>query len=317
MPGVSFHLALDARKLTDFGIGTYVSHLLRGLGEHEEIRLTGLCRPEHEERITALVPHARVVPVSARGYTVAEHISLPMALWREKVDLVHIPHYVVPFGLRRPVVSTVHDVIQLFYPPERKTNIGLLYLRTVMNATLRRSRRVITVSRTSRRDLIRLFNADEGKLKVVPNGVDPELETRPPADVLQELKERFDLKPPLLLVVSNDKPHKNLDTALRAFHLGLRTHGLPGQLVFVGGMRPDGRLARKVSGLGLENRVRFLGRVSQNDLHNLYHLSAVLLHIALYEGFGFRKEGVKSMAAKLNGRYENCLIMALFLRNRK
>ncbi|MCD4748066.1 MAG: glycosyltransferase family 4 protein [Thermoanaerobaculales bacterium] len=283
---MGFHLALDARKLTDFGIGTYVGHLLRGLAGQEEVKLTVLARVGHEERVTGLVPEARVIPVSAAGYSLAEHFSLPLALWREKIDLVHVPHYVVPLGLQGPVVSTVHDVIQLFYPPQRRTQLGLMYLRTLMNTTLRRSRRVITVSRTSRRDLIRLFGADEQKLKVVPNGVDPNLEQRPSSEVLQELKDRLGLRPPLVLVVANDKPHKNLDTVLRAFHLGLRAHGLPGQLVFVGGMEPDGRLARKVAGLGLGERVRFLGRVSQTDLHRLYHLSAALLHIALYEGFG-------------------------------
>ncbi len=286
MPFVVMNLAVDARKLTDFGIGTYVGQLLRGLAPREDVKLTVLARAGHEERIASLAPGSRIIPVTAKEYSVAEHITIPALLWGARIDLVHIPHFVVPFGLRRPVVATIHDVIQLFYPPKGRTQLGILYLRAVMGATLRRARRVITVSRTSRRDLVRILGADPSRLDVVPNGVDSGLGSRPPADDLEEIKTRFKLRPPLVLVVANDKPHKNLDTVLRAYHLAIRTHGIPGQLVFVGGVNPDSRLARRAQGLGLEDRVRFVGRVAGQDLHGLYHTASVLLHTALYEGFG-------------------------------
>jgi alpha-1,3-rhamnosyl/mannosyltransferase len=279
-------IGLDARKLTDYGIGTYVGNLLKGFAAKPEVSLTVLARAGHEDRVAGLAPEAKVIPVSAREYSVAEHYRVPAVLWREKVDIIHVPHYVVPYALRRPVVATIHDVIQLYYPPQRRTQLALTYLRFVMGSTLSRARRVITGSLSSRRDLVKVFGADTAKVDVVSNGVDPGLERRPPVEDLEEIKERMGLRPPLILVVANDKPHKNLDTVLRAYHLGVRTHGLPGQLVFAGGVKPDGRLARKAAGLGIGDRVRFVGRVSSADLAKLYHLSAVLLHIALYEGFG-------------------------------
>jgi alpha-1,3-rhamnosyl/mannosyltransferase len=282
------HLAIgvDARKLTDYGIGTYVGNLLKGFSLRPEIDLTILARAGHEDRIAAIAPGAKVISVSAREYSIAEHYRVPVVLWREKIDVFHVPHYVVPFAIRHPVVATVHDVIQLYYPPQRRTHLALTYLRLVMGSTLRRARRVITGSLSSRGDLVKVFGADASKVDVVANGVDPDLAHRPPHEELEELKERMGLRPPLILVVANDKPHKNLDTVLRAYHLGVRTHGFPGQLVFAGGVKPDGRLARKAAGLGIDERIRFVGRVSSADLARLYHLSAVLLHIALYEGFG-------------------------------
>ncbi len=286
MDSTDLAVGLDARKLTDYGIGTYVGNLLRGIAIRPEVRLTVLARGGHEDRVAALAPGAKVISVSAREYSLAEHYRVPVVLWREKIDILHVPHYVVPFAVRRPVVATVHDVIQLYYPPQRRTHLALTYLRLVMRATLRRVTRVMTVSLSSRRDLIKVFGADPAKVDVVANGVDPKLENRPPVEELEELKQRLGLRPPLILVVANDKPHKNLDTVLRAYHLGIRNFGLPGQLVFAGGVRPDGRLARKAAGLGIGDRVRFVGRVSTVDLARLYHLSAVLLHIALYEGFG-------------------------------
>ena len=279
-------VAFDARKLTDYGIGTYVSHLVHGLARRDDLELTLLVRSGHEERMRALAPGARLVTVSARGYSLAEQVRVPAALWRERVDLVHFPHYAVPLLLPLPTVVTVHDVIQLFYPPRERRQLALAYLRITMRAALRRSRRVITGSRASRRDLLALFGAEPDRLVVVPNGVDERLAVRPPAEEIDAVRSVHQLRPPLLLVVANDKPHKNLDLALRAFHLARRRLRLPGQLVFVGGPGPDHPLNRRAEQLGLEDRVRCLGRVPFDHLHCLYHLSAVLLHVALYEGFG-------------------------------
>jgi alpha-1,3-rhamnosyl/mannosyltransferase len=279
-------LAIDARKLTDFGIGTYLRALLRGLEERRGIELSVVARPGHEARVGDLAPSARILTASARGYSAAEHVQLPAALWREGVDVVHIPHYVVPALLPRPIVATVHDVIQLFYPPEKRAGLALFYLRVVLRSTLRRSRVVITGSRTSRRDLVSLFAADPGRLVVIPNGADPALSVRPSTSEVEALKEFYGLQAPLVAVVANDKPHKNLDVVLRSYHLAVRRHRIPGQLVFVGGVEPSGRLAERAARLGLTDRVRFLGRIPQSHLRALYHVAAVLLHISLYEGFG-------------------------------
>ena len=279
-------LAIDARKLTDFGIGTYLCSLLAGLEERRDVDLTVVIHPGHENRIGELAPSARVLTSSAGGYSLAEHIQMPAALWREGVDLVHIPHYVVPALAPRPIVTTVHDVIQLFYPPGGRTSLALFYLRVMLRSALRRSRVVITVSRTSRRDLINLFSADPGRLVVVANGVDPGLGARPSPAEVEALKEFYGLQAPLVAVVANDKPHKNLDVVLRSYHLAVRRHRIPGQLVFVGGVEPSSRLAARADRLGLTDRVRFLGRVPQSHLRALYHVAAVLLHISLYEGFG-------------------------------
>ena len=283
---VGIRLAIDGRKLTDFGIGTYLRNLLRGLDARPDITLTVLAKSGHEERVGEIAPNARVVTTSARGYGISEHVEVPVALWREHLDLVHFPHYVVPRLVPYPVVVTVHDMIQLFYPPRKSPQLARLYLRMVLGAALRRARRVITVSRASRKDLVNLFGADPKRLLVVANGVEPGLSERPPMDELENLKAHYGLRSPLVLVVANDKPHKNLDLVLRAYHLAVRRHRIPGQLVFLGGAGADGRLGTRAQRLGLGDRVRLLGRVPRDHLHALYHVAAVQLQVSLYEGFG-------------------------------
>jgi len=108
---MKMRLVLDGRKLTDFGIGTYLRALLRGLDKRADLDLTVLTRSGHEERVATLAPSARIIPTSAAGYGLAEHVQLPAALWRERVDLVHFPHYVVPRLVGKPTVVTIHDLI--------------------------------------------------------------------------------------------------------------------------------------------------------------------------------------------------------------
>jgi len=283
---MKMRLVLDGRKLADFGIGTYLRALLRGLDKRADLDLTVLTRSGHEERVATLAPSARIIPTSAAGYGLAEHVQLPAALWRERVDLVHFPHYVVPRLVGKPTVVTIHDLIQLFYPPENRPHLARLYLRLMVGSALRRARRVITVSRSSRRDLVNLFSADRQRMVVVANGVDPSLAERPEKETLEKLKARHGLRSPLILVVANDKPHKNLDLVLRAYHLAVREHRIPGQLVFLGGADAKSRLRVRAERLGLGDRVRLLGRVPRDDLHTLYHVAAALLHVSLYEGFG-------------------------------
>ncbi len=284
--GMAMRLGLDGRKLTDFGIGTYLRALLRGLDARPDLELTVLARSGHESRVAALAPGARVLSTTAGGYGFAEHFQLPAALLRERLDLIHFPHYVVPRLVPKPVVVTVHDLIQLFYPPPSRPHLARLYLRIVMGSSLRRSRRVITVSRSSRRDLINLFAADPERLIVVPNGVDPALAERPAKEELEEIKAHYGLRSPVVLVVANDKPHKNLDLVLRAYHLAVRQHRIPGQLVFLGGADAESRLSVRARRIGLGDRVRLLGRVPRAHLYALYHVAAVQLHVSLYEGFG-------------------------------
>lgn len=290
-------LGLDARKLTDFGIGTYIEHLVEGLAEHPDIELVLFVRPSHVQRAAALAPEARIVELSSHGYTVGEQIQLPLAAWREHIELLHAPHYVVPLVAPCPVVTTIHDIIPLLYPPRQNTIPALMYLRTMMRTALRRSRAVIAVSRTTRHDLITSFGADPRRVTVVPNGVDPTYGIRPPAETLDDLKARLGLRPPVLLVIANDKPHKNVSTVLRAFHRGVQHHRLAGQLVIAGGFEPGDPIEERAHSLGLGDRVRCVGRVSGADLRGLYHLSSLLIHLALYEGFGLPI--VEAMAAGL------------------
>ena len=88
-------IGFDARKLHDFGIGTYIRNLLRQLARLDhDTEFVLLCRPEDRESLAVLGENFRPVAETSGNYSVSEQLTLPWALRRERIGLFHAPHYV-------------------------------------------------------------------------------------------------------------------------------------------------------------------------------------------------------------------------------
>jgi glycosyltransferase involved in cell wall biosynthesis len=149
----------------------------------------------------------------------------------------------------------------------------------------RRADRVITVSEQTRRDLLRFFPVAPEKVETVYNGVEPVFFTSMSAEERDARLQRLGLEPGYLLFVANPKPHKNLERVLRA--LARAAAGVSGLLVCAGDPGPPSRPFRRLAAeLGVGERVRFLGRVTPDELRALYQGARLLLFPSLYEGFG-------------------------------
>jgi len=185
-------IGIDARKIGDFGIGTYIRNLLR------ELVALGDEYVAFAPADAVLPPGVEHVVVDAPHYSIRELIAVGRAADRARLDLFHAPHYVVPFT-RVPLVVTVHDLIHLRHP----NPLARLYARRMIGRAVRKARRVLTVSETVKREIEEAFGAK--KVIVAPNGVDH----LPTANGQQPTANYF-------LYVGNDKPHKNVDLAVDA-----------------------------------------------------------------------------------------------------
>jgi glycosyltransferase involved in cell wall biosynthesis len=281
-------IAIDARKLHDYGIGTYVRNLLRHLARQDhETDYVVICRPAHVSSVLQLGANFRPLPTRARPYSVGEQIAIPALVSREKPDLFHTPHYVLPPLTRCPSVVTIHDCIHLMFPQYLPNRFAYAYARTFMSAAAHRSARVLTVSETSKRDILRFFTVPEDKVTVIPNAIDERFGTPPADDEIQRVRERYQLSDEFVLYTGNIKPHKNVDRLIDAFHQ-LREEGF-GQLrlLIIGDeISTHPSLRRAVHRWKLHKHVRFLGFVPDQTLAVLYRLASVFVFPSLYEGFG-------------------------------
>jgi glycosyltransferase involved in cell wall biosynthesis len=281
-------IGIDARKLHDFGIGTYIRNLLRELANMDhETEYVILSRPEDDAAVRALGENFRPVKVTAGNYSLSEQIRIPQALKREKVDLFHAPHYVLPPLVRCPSVVTIHDCIHLMFPQYLPNRWALAYARTSISLAAKRATRVLTVSESSKRDIQRFVDIPSGKIDVIYNSFDPRFGIEPDEETVYRVRERYQLHTDFVLYAGNVKPHKNLERLIDAFHI-VRKRGLENlKLVLIGDeISKYTALRRAVHRHQLHNYVRFLGYLPEDTLGVMYRLAGVFVFPSLYEGFG-------------------------------
>ena len=215
-------------------------------------------------------------------------MRIPVSLRRERVDLFHSPHYFLPPLIHCRSVVTIHDCIHLMFPEYLSGRAAHLYARLQMWTAAHRSDRVLTVSETSKQDILRRFRIPADKVTVVYNAIDERLTVPPAAEDFERVRDRYQLNDPFALYVGNIKPHKNLERLIEAF---CELRGEPRfeslKLVIIGDeiSRYQG-LRRAVHQHKLHKHVRFLGFVPPATLAVLYRAARVFVFPSLYEGFG-------------------------------
>lgn len=281
-------IGLDARKLHDFGIGTYIRNLLRHLARLDHTtEFVLLCRPADVTPLSALGPNFRPVAEDAGNYTIAEQFRIPFALAREKVTLFHAPHYVLPPLVPCRSVVTIHDCIHLMFPQYLPNALAHTYARAQITLAARRATRVMTVSESSKRDILRYVNISPDKIDVIYNSYDERFAAPPDEGMVNRIRERYQLHDPFVLYAGNVKPHKNIERLIEAFYL-VRRQGLDHlRLVLIGDdISRYAALRRAVHRHQLHHCVRFLGFMPEESLVALYRLASVFVFPSLYEGFG-------------------------------
>jgi glycosyltransferase involved in cell wall biosynthesis len=281
-------VAIDARKLHDFGIGTYIRNLLRHLARIDhDTEYVLLCGEADLGVAAQLGPNFRAVLEPSPNYSIREQIHVPWVLRRERPDLYHAPHYVLPAAISCSSVVTIHDCIHLMFPQYLPNRMAYAYARAQMWTAAHRSDCILTVSDASKRDILHLFNISPEKIVVVYNAIDAHFSVTPPPDAVARVRERYQLDHRFVLYVGNIKPHKNLVRLIEAFS-ELRTGELEDvKLLIIGDeISKLPALRHAVHRHKLHKHVRFLGYVPDDQLTVLYRLAAVFVFPSLYEGFG-------------------------------
>ena len=200
-------------------------------------------------------------------------LKLTRYLRYAKPELFFSPGYNAPLGAPCNFVFCVHDLNHLVIR-ENSSALKRAYYRYVMRPALHRAQMVLTGSEFSRRSICEWAGLSESRVRIVGYGVS---DAFAPA-----VSDHADVQQPYFLYVGNHKPHKNFDRLLEAFALSKVRNDF---LLMSTGSRTE-RLALRVNELGLGERVKFVGEVSDHELASLYRGATALVLVSLYEGFG-------------------------------
>lgn len=286
-------IGIDARKLADGGIGRYVGELLRRVPALDPgATFVALASPRDCARIarTCAAPNLETVVVRSGGYGLREHLELGRVARASRLDLLHVPHYVLPATVGCPVVVTVHDLIHWRMP---RSALHAAYVRALLRLVRSRARLVLTPSAAVAADLESLARIPRQRLRVVPNGVDAAFwgAELPPGAAASFAAQRG-LVAPYVLNVTNGLPHKGLDLLLRAW----RSAAADLQLVLAGRGSDGAAVRAQVARAALPpGRVAVLGELDEHELRLAYRGAAAVVVASRLEGFGL--PALEAMAA--------------------
>lgn len=247
--------------------------------------------------------NVKKVVIDIPWYSLKEQILFPFYIAKEKLDLMHFPHFNIPILTPSSFVMTLHDLILTRFPTTRaSTKSEIIYklkslaYGVVIRAAIWRAKKIIAVSEFTKNDIISKFPRAKDKIVVTYEGVANLAKGRDSLFVSKidtsETKEMYHLGDEFILYVGNAYPHKNLEKLLEVFELVLKTR--PNlKLALVG--KSDyfyERLKDYAKSLNLWQRenhnssVVFPGYVPDAQLEILYKEAKVYIFPSLYEGFG-------------------------------
>lgn len=236
--------------------------------------------------------HIKKVLVNARHYSLAEQIKFLIKLNRENLDIVHFPHFNVPILYLKPFTVTIHDLTLSLFPGQKMTKWyhRLGYHLTIKNA-VKKAKKIIAISKHTKKDLQKLLKISTGKIKVIYNGISPDFRPVSAKRHAYVTLKKYKITTPFLLYAGVWRSHKNLPRLIKAFHI-LRTkyklnEGSAIKLVITG--KPDPHypeVQKTIQKLHLKNHIITPGLVSERELIHLYNAAAIFVFPSLYEGFG-------------------------------
>lgn len=210
--------------------------------------------------------------------------GLPLSLYLgKKPDVFFTPTHYAPRFSPIPTAISVMDMSFIFYP-ELFLKKDLYQLTNWTKYSVINASAVFTISNSSKDDIIKTYRIESKKVHVTYPGI--KIQGSKIKDKnMDELKKKFGIKEDFILFVGTLQPRKNIEKLVEAFSLIKGQEEL--QLVIVGkrGWQYE-EILRSPKKYGVENKVKFLDFVEENDLSILYKNAVCFVLPSLYEGFG-------------------------------
>ncbi len=292
------------------GIGVYMQHLLDELSSGANSwQPCFFLRPEEMESY-ALPEDERFIPFKFSSRNPLLRIPLEALAWRvvlalQDIDLFHSPISYIPPGVNGAAIVTVHD-LRYFHYPETYTRLRGKFLERMIPRSLERARRIITVSESTKQDMMNLFGIDSHKIRVIHEGIEIEKFQQPITEqTAQRVRKKYNLPLDYLLAVGHLEPRKNYELLFEAVRLLKDEYGIAQHVVIVGQENwKFESIYQRVKALHLDQHIHFTGFVAEHDLPAIYQMASLFVAPSLFEGFGFTP--LEAMAAGAPTVVSNC-----------
>jgi len=271
-------ITIDCRMIDASGIGVYLKGCLPFLLQsNNNFILIGDTKKLNE---FGKLQNTKVIECIIKPFSVKELLFFPSKTIKiiNKSDIYFSPFFNIPFGIKIPIFTTIHDII---FPdmPELSSKAGFALRMFFYRRAYKKSKIVFTVSNFSK-SRIEYHLGTSNKVIVTYNAArNAFLEYK---TVNKNIK-----KENTIIFIGNIKKHKGLDYLLDAFTLA-KEEGLPHKLLIIGSKdnfrTSDNAVFKKIDSIK-DNSVSITGLISDDKLMELLASSSLLVQPSLYEGF--------------------------------
>lgn len=276
MGAEKLRIALDDRAVKLSGIGIYTRNLYNiytSLGHSVFL---------YDDKLVVSRSAFVFKYINLMKRLIKENRDLGNWLQGKGIELYHVPKNTgVPLFSPVPVVVTIHDVIPHVFPQQYLKNIlERIYYETAIRISIKRSRKIITISEFSKQALIRHYGVKPEKIAVTLLAYNRAFRKIEDAAVLKPVREKYNLNDRYLLAIGGSEYRKNIQ---RLIHVYQRHFSGEYKLVVIGGKWRDVDLPGRYAS---DKNIRFLSNIPEEDLIAIYNMAAVFVFPSFYEGFG-------------------------------
>lgn len=275
----------EANVEKQVGVSVYSRYLLKYFEKiaNQDLQFKIYLREEPKKNLPSTNPFFQYQIV--KGKILWSQFFLPLHLYLKKnIDIFFAPAHYAPRFSPVPYVVTIHD-LSFFYYPDEFLKIDLFKLKDWTQRSVKNAKKIIAVSKNTKKDVLKFYQTPESKVNVVYNGF--EKPSSPNTNTVKSVLEKFNLKTKkYILYVGTLQPRKNITTLIKAFSKVSETEP-DWKLVLVG---KKGWLYQniyeEVNRLNLANKVLFTDYIPDEEVAALYTQAFCFVLPSLYEGFG-------------------------------
>jgi glycosyltransferase involved in cell wall biosynthesis len=276
-------IAIDissAVKAERTGIANAILNLVEAISEVDNEHEYFLCC-----RLSRLKYYRYLPRIDKRNFHL-KIIQEPFNLFFPKqIDVFHSGGTRLPRYKIGKTIVTIHDVLLLLSDEYASKEYREKKLRRYYESS-ERATRIMTVSYFSKREIVEHLKIPEGKIDVIHHGTDKWYYPRP-EEGIEKIRGKYGLAKDYIFYVGIITKRKNVLRMLEAFHLALNETGREYQLVMAGKFSwGKEEFLKTIDDLSLQEKVKLLGYVPDDDLPALYSGAKVFFFPSLYEGFG-------------------------------
>ncbi len=209
-----------------------------------------------------------------------------------KSEITHFFNFIIPFGVKGKKICTIHDLAFKRYPEtvNLKTRKFLEYR---IKKTIKRADKIVVVSKFTADELMELYGVPSEKITVIYNGVDFNLynENVKREEIDKVLEKRELSYGKYFFYLGTIEPRKNIYRMVGAYAKcvsRLKAEGKEAPKLVLGGKLGwyYDEILERIKRENIEDNIRLLGYVDENEKPELYSGALAFLFPSLYEGFG-------------------------------